>query len=44
MKNAWFLEMVPTDTQDVAVWPALWKTNYPTITHKFIYRVPWKRR
>ena len=21
----------------------IWKTNPPTITHKFIYKVPWKK-
>ena len=25
------------------MWPALWKTNLPMITHEFIYRVPWKK-
>ena len=43
VKKVWFAIMAPTDRQDVAVWPALWKTNLPTITDEFIYRVPWKK-
>ena len=39
VKTAWFAEMAPTDRQDTVVWPAMWKTNVPSITHKFMYKV-----
>ena len=43
VKQAWFAEMASTDRQSQHVWPSLWKTNLPVSTHKFMYRVPWKK-
>ena len=43
VKTAWFTEMAPRDRQAAAVWPALWKTNVPAITHEFMYKVLWKK-
>ena len=43
VKMAWFAEMAPTDRQDTVVWPVLWRTNIPSITHEFMYRVLWKK-
>ena len=37
VKTAWFAKMAPTDRHDLAVWPALWKTNVPSITHESMY-------
>ena len=36
VKRGLFAEMARTDRQDEAIWPALWKTNLPTVTHEFI--------
>ena len=43
IKTTWFAEMAPTDRHDSAVWPAPWKTNVPSITHEFMYKVLWKK-
>ena len=29
--------------EDTAIWPALWKTNVPSITHEPMYKVLWKK-
>ena len=42
VETAWFAEMAPINRQSTAVWPALWRTNVPSITHEFMYRVLWK--
>ena len=35
--------MAPIDKLDTAVWPVLWQTSIPSITHEFMYKVLWKK-